>query len=233
MSFPSITRWMYRPLPALVAALLAASSPALAQQDAAALWAISFPRESSPVREWMRDNSITLGKGSVSGWKISEGALYMQASGVSTELDIRFVQPISVSKTSRIEFVYKVISVPAGADLRIKEKEDSAFRVFVAFNKAAKYMFVMDVPDSIAYSHGTATLEGAQFKFERFANVFGVVTGAGAKDDWIKASRNLYSDYKGLFNEEPPAIIGVKIKIDSNNTGGLARTYLRALRITK
>jgi len=42
---------------------------------------------------------------------------------------------------------------------------------------------------------------------------------------WISEERNLYEDYKRLFNEEPPHIMGIAIMTDTDNTGESAVAY--------
>ena len=44
-------------------------------------------------------------------------------------------------------------------------------------------------------------------------------SGPGHLNRWVAEERNVYADYKRIFNQEPPEISGVAIMTDSDNTG--------------
>jgi hypothetical protein len=46
-----------------------------------------------------------------------------------------------------------------------------------------------------------------------------VESGEAKLNQWVKEERNIYEDYKKAFKEEPPAISGIAIMTDTDNTG--------------
>lgn len=62
-----------------------------------------------------------------------------------------------------------------------------------------------------------------------------VESGAAKVGEWVEESRNVYQDYKRAFGEDPPAINGIAIMTDTDNTKERAVAYygdIRFLRAT-
>jgi hypothetical protein len=51
---------------------------------------------------------------------------------------------------------------------------------------------------------------------------FVLQSGTGKLDQWIWETRNVYEDYKKLFQEEPPAAGGILLYINTQHTKGSA-----------
>lgn len=54
--------------------------------------------------------------------------------------------------------------------------------------------------------------------FTSFAKMIVVESGARRIGSWIEEERNVYQDYLSAFGEEPPAINGIAIMTDTDNT---------------
>jgi len=54
--------------------------------------------------------------------------------------------------------------------------------------------------------------------FTDFAKMIVVESGAELIGSWVEEERNVYQDYRLAFREEPPAINGVAIMSDTDNT---------------
>ena len=52
-----------------------------------------------------------------------------------------------------------------------------------------------------------------------------VESGASHLNQWITFTRNIYEDYKSIFQENPPLISGFAIMTDTDNTGESAVAY--------
>ncbi|HZP86120.1 MAG TPA: DUF3047 domain-containing protein [Burkholderiales bacterium] len=52
-----------------------------------------------------------------------------------------------------------------------------------------------------------------------------VDSGSERLGQWVTHERNLYEDYRASFDEEPPAISGIAIMTDTDNTGERATAY--------
>lgn len=61
--------------------------------------------------------------------------------------------------------------------------------------------------------------------FTDFAKMIVVQSGAQRISSWVEEERNVYEDYKLAFGEEPPAINGVAIMSDTDNTQERAVAY--------
>ena len=69
-----------------------------------------------------------------------------------------------------------------------------------------------------------------------FAKMIVVESGSPKVGMWVEESRNVYQDYRQAFGEEPPAINGVAIMTDTDNTKERAVAYygdIRFVRATK
>jgi hypothetical protein len=51
---------------------------------------------------------------------------------------------------------------------------------------------------------------------------------SGTKDlnHWITETRNVYEDYKRIYNEEPGQLGAISIAVDSNDTKSSAESYI-------
>ncbi len=61
--------------------------------------------------------------------------------------------------------------------------------------------------------------------FTDFAKMIVVESGARRIGSWVEEERNIYEDYKLAFGEEPPAISGIAIMSDTDNTKERAVAY--------
>lgn len=61
--------------------------------------------------------------------------------------------------------------------------------------------------------------------FTDFAKMIIVQSGAQRIGSWVEEERNVYLDYKLAFGEEPPAISGIAIMSDTDNTKERAVAY--------
>ena len=66
-----------------------------------------------------------------------------------------------------------------------------------------------------------------------FAKMIVVESGAAKVGTWVEESRNVYQDYRQAFGEEPPAINGVAIMTDTDNTKERAVAYYGDIRFVR
>ena len=52
-----------------------------------------------------------------------------------------------------------------------------------------------------------------------------VESGNSRLNQWIEVTRNIYEDYRTVFQEDPPPISGIAIMTDTDNTGESAVAY--------
>ena len=61
--------------------------------------------------------------------------------------------------------------------------------------------------------------------------MFAIRSGDKEAGKWLIDERNIYKDYLQAFGEEPPAILGIAIMTDTDNTGERATAYYGDIRL--
>lgn len=65
------------------------------------------------------------------------------------------------------------------------------------------------------------------------AKMVAIESGRARVGQWVSEKRNLYQDYRALFGEEPPAVIGLAVMTDTDNTGEKAVAYYRDISLCR
>ncbi len=114
---------------------------------------------------------------------------------------------------------WKVTKLPTGGDFRKSTTDDQAAQLFVAFTKTKSIVYIWDTSAPQGLMEDTTPVPFMHVK------VVVVRSGPGGMGKWIRESRNVYEDYKKLFGEEPPAVSGIRLQINSQHTGTAAESY--------
>lgn len=182
--------------------------------------------------------------GAPDGWKIkqwhgkaeiavvaadSNEALHLKSAGTSTALykDVSF----EIKDRPHLNWRWKVLVLPKGADVRLKSMDDQAAQVYVIFPRwpAAVNSRI------IGYIWDTQAPKGLELTSTKFSTTKYVVirSGQAGLGQWFAESRNVYEDYKRLFNEEPPPVGSVSVMIDSDDTASAAESYVADIYFSK
>jgi len=171
-------------------------------------------------------------KGVPQGWQIKEKSGKADFAVVKDgDLDaVRFrsaVTSFSLEKEVKVNlkqfpvltWKWKVTKLPVGGDFRKSKTDDQAAQLFLAFSKTKAIVYIWDT----TAPQGTMGDAAAPF----FMSIKAVVVRSGAADTgkWITESRNVYDDYKKLFNDEPSEVAGVRLQINSQHTETSAESY--------
>jgi len=118
-----------------------------------------------------------------------------------------------------ITWKWKVTKLPTGGDFRKSSTDDQAAQLFLAFSKTKAIVYIWDT----TAPQGTIGKAAAPF----FMSIKAIVVRSGTKDvgTWLTETRNVYDDYKKLFGEEPGAVAGVRLQINSQHTGTSDESY--------
>ncbi len=114
---------------------------------------------------------------------------------------------------------------PTGGDSRRKETDDQAGQIYVTFPRFPT-AFRSRI---IGYVWDTVAPVGTVVKSKNSSAVTYVVVRSGQTDlgRWCLETRNVYSDYKQVYGEEPAEDLRVvSVAIDSNDTRSSAELYL-------
>lgn len=211
---------------ALTAACLALVATAA---QAGAGWSFKPPAKDGPAAKFFESGGWEEQRGSWDSWRFRNGALHTYQDDDSTLVGRKV--SIDPKATPILRFSFEVKQHPRGADLRRKDTEDSALRIFVVFDRGGG---LFSPPDSIAYAFGNPAIKGRAITSERFDNVkYMVVAGGRAQlGRRIEIERNLAKDYRRAFGRAAPRIQAIGIKSDSNNLDAKAQAIVHGIAVT-
>ena len=137
---------------------------------------------------------------------------------------------------------WKISSVYEKGDARSKKGDDYPARIYIAFEfeadkagfferakrKAAALVFGEELPgNALNYIWANRLEKGALIAnpYTDTTMMLAVESGNEKAGQWMTAERDIVADYREAFGTEPPAVIGVAIMSDSDNTGESARAW--------
>jgi len=173
------------------------------------------------------------------GWEISvhtgeshlqlvqdEGKQALRLRSDQTSFSLQKKIHISLQASPFLVWDWKVTELPKGGDFRRSGSDDQAAQLIVAFSSSH---FLSYIWDSTAPKGMIASASAPLFK-----KIFAVVMQSGTQGlgTWITERHNLIDDYKQAYSEEPEAIEGVRIQINSQHTQSRAESYWRSIAVT-
>lgn len=137
---------------------------------------------------------------------------------------------------------WKVENILEKADATKKSGDDSPARIYVAFRhdpkhasvwEKTKYGMVKKIYGSyppgraLNYIWDNRLQEGTALDnaYTDRTKMIAVRSGKEKVGQWVSEERNIYEDYKKLFQSEPPMIEFIAIMTDTDNTGEFAVAY--------
>ncbi len=194
---------------------------------------VSFPQEKTDIFAWMRGNQWKSKRNDPGRFIIEDGALHMVSDNDSVLLATERGFPVDPRLRPKLRMTFRVGKIPAGADLSRKNGDDSAFRVYVAFERGGG---IFSPPHTIAYTWTENLASGRAVQSAHFKNLRYLSIGSGipAAPDWITIERDLLEDYRRLFPkhaDDVPLLRGIALKCDTNNTGGSAESWLSKIEL--
>jgi hypothetical protein len=145
---------------------------------------------------------------------------FLRILSVNDTFGLKKEMSFEIRKFPYLTWRWKALRLPKEGDIRKRETDDQAGQVYVLFPKfpttvntrSMGYVWDSNAPQGFS---GTST---AYSKMKYFV----LQSGTGKQDQWIWETRNVYEDYKKLFQEEPPAAGGILLYINTQHTKGLA-----------
>ncbi|OGW51526.1 MAG: hypothetical protein A2Z50_07765 [Nitrospirae bacterium RBG_19FT_COMBO_42_15] len=130
-----------------------------------------------------------------------------------------------------ITWRWKVSSLPDGADVRNRKTDDQAAQIYIVFPKFP----AMINSRVVGYIWETSAPAGSVITSTKYSYTKYIVLRSGKErlGEWLEEKRNVYADYKMLFNEEPPLVGKVSVMIDTDNTKSSAESFFSAIRFEK
>jgi len=124
-----------------------------------------------------------------------------------------------------LQWNWKVVTLPKGADARKKATDDQAAQVYVTFPRfpaAVRSRVIGYIWDSTAPA-------GSTIKSQKTGLVTYIVMRSGEADlgKWLTESRNVCEDYKKIYGEDPDEKMeAVSLGIDSDDTKSKAEAFI-------
>jgi DUF3047 family protein len=156
---------------------------------------------------------------------VSDGAtrvLHLKSENDSSTISREL--KVDVKEFPILQWRWKVVVLPKGADARHKDTDDEAAQIYVTFPR-----FPSAVRSRIiGYIWDSTAPVGSRFPSQKVSTVTFVVVRSGDADRgrWIVEQRNVLDDYKAVYGEEPlEKVGGVSISINSQNTRSHAESF--------
>jgi hypothetical protein len=157
--------------------------------------------------------------------------LHLRSDGDSSNVSKEIRGLVDLGATPVLEWSWKVVALPAGADARRKETDDQAAQLYVTWPR---------VPEAlrsriIGYVWDTTAPAGSIVKSQKTGTVTYVVLRSGPAElgRWLTERRNVREDFRRIYGEEPDAPAVVSIGIDSDDVKGTAESYFGSIAFRK
>jgi len=155
---------------------------------------------------------------------------------------------IDIRKYQAVSWMWRVDNVLQNIDERTLAGDDHPIRIFFVFkpdNKTQSFWFRLKRVLYLDAAHGHAM--GGRFTEYLWSSylpkgevikdpgkpmqkLMVIEGGTGNVGKWLRYKRNLYEDFKKLYNEEPRRLIFIGILNDTDATGQEATSYIADLR---
>ncbi|MBI2369203.1 MAG: DUF3047 domain-containing protein [Deltaproteobacteria bacterium] len=151
----------------------------------------------------------------------SRVALHLRSAGNSFALYKKVT--FDIREYPVVTWRWKVTVLPQGGDARQKTKDDQAAQLYVSFPKFPEFVNFR----SVGYIWDSTAPAGSYLRSKKNSRVGYVVVRSGRNGlgEWHAERRNVYEDYKRLFDEEPPKVGTVSLGIDSDDTASRAESH--------
>lgn len=143
--------------------------------------------------------------------------------GVAKKIDI------DIKEYPYLNFRWKVIELPRNGDFRKKETDDQAAQIYIAFGtfkltaKVVGYLWENKAPKLIT---------GVSPAWSK-TRLIVLESGPEKIGQWVCEKRNIYNDYKELFEKEPPKAKLISLYINSQHTKSRAESYFGEIYFSK
>ncbi|MCC5935259.1 MAG: DUF3047 domain-containing protein [Balneolales bacterium] len=149
-----------------------------------------------------------------------------------------------------IEWEWMIDSVLENGDLNRRDGDDFAGRLYLTFDLpsselrfrdrifllALRTFTSFDIPNrALCYIWANRAPAGtiAPSPYTGLVKLLAVRSGNDEAGTWVTERRNILEDYREAFGAEPPAITGIQIMTDSDDTGESARAWYGQIRLMR
>jgi len=156
---------------------------------------------------------------------------FLRLSSKKTSFGFKKNLKASIKDYPYIHWSWQARMLPKGGDFRKKETDDQAGQLYVLFPRFPAKINTLIV----GYLWENGAPKGTSGTSTAWSKLKYIVLRD--KTDplgvWHNESRNVYEDFKKLFNEEPPELGGVALYINSQHTGSEAEILYGPIYFTR
>ena len=152
-----------------------------------------------------------------------DGKTVLHANSNATASGLYRKMNIDLDKTPIHNWSWKVDQILTGNNEQTCTGEDYPARVYVVFSDGM--MFRRTRAINYVWSNTQPVNSSWLNAFTSNAGMIASQSGADRIGDWVTESRNVLTDYRRLFNEEPGRVYAKAIVTDTDNTRSTAFTW--------
>jgi hypothetical protein len=189
--------------------------------------------------------------GASAQWTIDDGVHAVRLHSKATLTFLEKTVRIDIKDYPVVSWRWKVENILSGIDERTKEGDDHPIRIFFVFEpdraeqslgfRLRRFIYLDRVHGHPFGGRFTEYLWSSHLEAEEIINDPGkawqklmVVEGGSSKlNQWLSYRRNLYQDFKALYDEEPRDLIFVGILNDTDQSRQEATSYVADLKFSK
>lgn len=155
---------------------------------------------------------------------------------------------IEPAELGKVRFSWKVPELIAGADMGLREADDSPVRVVLVFegdrtrfspadsmlSELVRTVTGEELPyATLMYVWCNKREPGTVMRSTRTSRIRALVVESGPMklDQWLDYDRDIRADFTRAFGEPPGALVGIGIMSDSDNTRTTARAWYGPVRL--
>ena len=157
--------------------------------------------------------------------------LHLRSEGDSSMITKELDGTVNLKSTPVLEWNWKAVTLPTGADARNRQTDDQAAQLYVVWPR-----FPQEFRSRIiGYIWDTQAPEGLVVKSQKALTVTYIVVRSGPAElgKWLTERRNVVEDYKKLYGEPPDKPGALSIAIDSDDTNSSAESFFGPIVFTK
>lgn len=148
--------------------------------------------------------------------KKEKGVNFLHLFSVNDTFGLKKEISFDIRRYPYLSWRWRATVLPKGGDIRKRETDDQAGQIYVIFPKFP----AMINSRSVGYIWDTrapAGFSGISTAYSKMRYII-LQSGNSKLNQWLLETRNVYEDYKSLFQEEPPLVGAVLIYINSQHT---------------
>ena len=155
---------------------------------------------------------------------------------------------IEPAELGKVRFSWRVPELIAGADMGLREADDSPVRIVLVFegdrsrfspadamlSELVRTVTGEELPyATLMYVWCNKREPGTVMRSTRTGRIRTLVVESGARklDQWLDYDRDIRADFTRAFGEPPGALVGIGIMSDSDNTRTTARAWYGPVRL--